>query len=58
MSNEQMIRKHTTRGGTVLWKVGTSQRNILLDDAQFIELARKMNENVEVLNNGKQASKQ
>lgn len=58
MNQEQMVRKHTTKAGTVLWKVGTSQRNILLNDAEFIELTQKMNENTEVLKNGSNAERQ
>lgn len=53
MSHEQAITRHKTRGGTVLWKVGTSQRNLLLDDAEFLQLTKLMNENAEVLENAK-----
>lgn len=56
MSAPQEIKRYRTHSGKWLWQVGTQNRSLLLNDAELIELTKRMNETTGVIGNEQDGS--
>lgn len=56
MSAPQEIKRYRTHSGKWLWQVGNGNRSLLLNDAELIELTKRMNETTGVIGNEQDGS--